>query len=338
MLPFAPSIICLRFYYPSTDSPSTSTGGFESKESFLRAVLSGTTPTMYVYGKNFVSDVNLKLESVLPIAFPFGVGGPGVKRENHVSYEECLRHYRNLCLPSLHKDDVILVTYHLLNRILSFKSAIINCNKKVADNSTIAHQFSNITITDLEEAVEARQSYNNNGITGNEITTKFLRTVEACCRPLQHTAEAATTARGKYFAMFDRFGTGAIFVTISPTGSRNLRVRAFAEGKTTTLPTPWKMTNEECTSYLDEMTNLNQFYPGAGELEFRSQLDIFIEHILNWDIKKQKSKGIGVFGQVIAYGMSVEDQLMGNLHAHMLIIIKGMHIFSYIVLWIDYNI
>jgi len=316
----------IRFYYPSTDSPSTSTGGFDSKESFLKAVLSGSTPTMYVYGKNFVSDINLKLESVLPMAFPFGIGGPGVKRENHVSYEECLRHYRNLCLPALHRDDVILVSYHLLNRILSFKSAIINCNKKVAENSTIAHQFSNITIKDLEEAVDARQSHINNGINDTGVTTKFLRTVEACCRPLQHTAEAATAARGKYFAMFDQFGSGAIFVTISPTGSRNLRVRAYAEGKMIKLPSPWKMTNEECAMYLDEMTNLNQFYPGAGEIEFRSQLDIFIEHILNWDIKRQKAKGIGAFGLVMAYGISVEDQLMGNLHAHMLIHIKGTYI------------
>jgi hypothetical protein len=314
----------IRFYYPSTDSPSTTTGGFDCKDSFLRAVLSGTTPTMYVYGKNFVSDVNLKLESVLPMAFPFGLGGPGVNRDNHVSYEECLRHYRSLCLPALHKDDVILVTYHLLNRILSFKTAIINCNKKVSENATLAHQFSNITIKDLEEAVEARQSSYNAGLEDNELSKRFLRTVEACCRPLQHTAEAATVARGKYFAMFDRFGCGAIFVTISPTSNRNLRCRAFAAGTSITLPSPWEMSNEDCECFLDEMIEINQLYPGAGELEFRSQLDIFIEYILNWDLTHKKAKGPGVFGLVMAYGVSVEDQLNGNLHGHMLIQIKGM--------------
>ena len=81
---------------------------------------------MYLFGNNFVSDINLSLEKVFPIAFPFGIGGPGVHRENKMSYEECLRHYRDLCIPAMHKDDIILVSNHLLNRILSFKYAIIS--------------------------------------------------------------------------------------------------------------------------------------------------------------------------------------------------------------------
>ena len=74
---------------------------------------------------------------------------------------------------------------------------------------------------------------------------------------------------------------------------------------------------------------MNHEYPGAGCIEFRSRLEIFIEHILMWDIKKHRSKGTGVFGVVLAYGITVEDQPSTSfLHAHMIIIIDGMFLYN----------
>jgi hypothetical protein len=315
----------LRFYFPSNDTPTESTAGFESNDSFLRAVISGNTPTAYIFGNQFVSDINLSFEKVFPMAFPFGYGGPNVHRENPVSYEECLRHYRNLCSPFMHKDDIILVSNHIINRIVSFKYAIIRCNKKMMDNVPLAEQFSNITIKELEDAYDRRVNYDTESAATT--STRFLQSVEACCRPLQHTAEAASAARGKYYAMYDRFGSGALFVTVSPTGNRNLRVRVFATGKSMNIPKPWLMSEEECSNYLEELVDLNQIYPGAGEVEFRSQLDIFVEELLRWDRKKHQSKGVGIFGVVEAFGITVEDQQMGNLHGHMIIVIKGKYKF-----------
>jgi len=45
----------------------------------------------------------------------------------------------------------------------------------------------------------------------NSSGDRYLRTVEACCRPLQHTAEVATAARGKYFALYDHLGFGSVY-------------------------------------------------------------------------------------------------------------------------------
>jgi hypothetical protein len=318
----------LSFYYPSNDTPTETTAGFESNEAFLRAVLTGNTPTMYVYGKNFVSDINLNLEKVFPTVFPFGVGGPGVNRENNVSYEECLRHYQDLCLSNFHKDDFILVSNHLLNRMISFKYAIIRCQKKVSPDLTLAQQFSNIKVKDLEEAWEQRQRRDTQtSFVSNSTSQRYFQTVSACCRPLQHTAEAATAARGKYFALYDRFDSGAIFVTVTPAGSRNLRVKAFILAQGVDIPKPWEMSDSNCKELLDELVELNQMYPGAGALEFRSQLDLFIEDIMKWDRKKQKSKGISIFGVVQGFGITVEDQKTGNLHAHGIVFIEGTTFF-----------
>ena len=62
------------------------------------------------------------------------------------------------------------------------------------------------------------------------------------------------------------------------------------------------MSDEDCTEYLERIVEINQIYPGAGELEFRSQLDIFIENMLMWDRKKRMSKGVGICGVVQAFG------------------------------------
>jgi len=144
-----------------------------------------------------------------------------------------------LCIPAMHKDDFILVCNHLLNRIVSYKYANIKCNKKISGESTLGEQFSNISIKDLEYAFEKKQMNDNN----TTITTsdRFLNTVEACCGPIQHTAEAAKAVRRQYFALFDRFGIGAIFLTISPTGNHNLHIKAFAlaQHKSDSINTYW---------------------------------------------------------------------------------------------------
>jgi hypothetical protein len=293
---------------------------------------------MYLFGKNFVQDTRMKLEKVFPITFPFGVGGPDAERENNVSYVNCLEHYRNLCLPNMHRDDIILISHHLKNRIISYNYAMIKCNTKISADVSLAQQFSNITVDQLTQAHAVRNLHSSDLSPPAGTTTtssRFFQTVEACCKPLQHTAEAAMSARGKYFAMMDMFSLGAIFLTMSPAGNRNLRVKAFALGKPVILPTPWTMSDEDCTEYLERIVEINQFYPGAGELEFRSQLDIFIENMLMWDRKKRMSKGVGICGVVQAFGISVEDQLLGNLHAHAIIFIEGK--FSLGIILLSYH-
>jgi len=127
-------------------------------------------------------------------------------------------------------------------------------SKKVAHDRTLAEQFSNITIRDLEESYERRVTTDRQQQQGIIISNNsFLHTVEACCRPLQHTAEAATAARGKYFALYDHFGFGTVFITISPTANRNPHVKAFAHGKTIVVPKPWMMTDDDIDLLLEEM-------------------------------------------------------------------------------------
>ena len=62
--------------------------------------------------------------------------------------------------------------------------------------------------------------------------------------------------------------------------------------------------------------------PGACSLEFQSVLQIIIECMLQWDIKKKTSKGKGILGTVLAFFAADEEQGRKTLHRHWQIWVK----------------
>jgi hypothetical protein len=65
-------------------------------------------------------------------------------------------------------------------------------------------------------------------------------------------------------------------------------------------------------------------YPGACSLEFQSLMQILIETLFKWDVKNQKSKGVGIFGTVIAYAPADEEQGRKTLHRHWQVWVKEL--------------
>ena len=72
-----------------------------------------------------------------------------------------------------------------------------------------------------------------------------------------------------------------------------------------------------------ERTRLN--YPGACSLEYENVIQILIEDLFQWDLKKQRSKGKGVLGTVEAFRPPDEEQGRGTLHSHWQIWLKEMN-------------
>ncbi len=62
--------------------------------------------------------------------------------------------------------------------------------------------------------------------------------------------------------------------------------------------------------------------PGACSLEFRSAMQIVVECILRWDIKKRSSKRKGILGTVLAFFAAEEEQGRKTLHHHWQIWVK----------------
>lgn len=57
-------------------------------------------------------------------------------------------------------------------------------------------------------------------------------------------------------------------------------------------------------------------YPGACSLSYKNQVEILISCLLQWDTKKQMSKGMGVLGTTLGYAPADEEQGRGTLHSH----------------------
>ena len=66
-------------------------------------------------------------------------------------------------------------------------------------------------------------------------------------------------------------------------------------------------------------------FPGACSLEFESIMQVVIEHLFGWNIKKQMSKGRGIFGVAEAFGGSTEEQNRATLHEHMIVHVRNFH-------------
>ncbi len=63
-------------------------------------------------------------------------------------------------------------------------------------------------------------------------------------------------------------------------------------------------------------------HPGACSLEFQSVMQILMECMLHWDIKKKTSKGKGILGTVLAFFAADEEQGRKALHCHWQILVK----------------
>ncbi len=68
-----------------------------------------SAPTLLAYGGTFVNMKEMNIENIVPIVFPFGIGGPKMNRKMKVSHEMCIQYYMRLFLPQFREGPTILV-------------------------------------------------------------------------------------------------------------------------------------------------------------------------------------------------------------------------------------
>ena len=219
------------FYFSSAGEPSTDTSVYDTTKDLVLALLKNhSAPTLSIHGGKYSthSDV-MHLENVFPTVFPFGSGGPTLKRSHAISKEEIIRHYLRLSLPQFMESEFILVANYLLGRILSFESAKIKCRPRLdEDGNAVGDEIGKMTVEEIQAATEDEQrngSTDSNGVKGR--ANMFLKAVRASCRQLGMSEEAAKSARRKCFALQDHFGLHSLFVTITIDDECSFRVRLY---------------------------------------------------------------------------------------------------------------
>ena len=309
------------FHFTSTHEPQEDTGVHETNQKFVKAMLERTMPTLLVSGRNYANLTELALENVAPLQFPFGQGGPAVKRRNRISPLECYRHYCRLSLPQFFRGDFLLILNNMYNRLRSYTTAALTCRSNTF-GSTLAEKISTLRMEDFYSAVLQKESQQKVSGTAGD----YLNAVEASCKPVGYSALNARIHRRQHFAMDDFFGGHSIFLTTTPCDECTFRVQIFANaGKEQTLPKLRDFDEnghmKDCIASFDLRKRIRRLYPGACSLVYQHLMHVITECLIGWNTKTQTGR-MGVFGIPLAYSRTDEEQGRKTLHSHWQIWIK----------------
>ena len=206
------------FHFSSAQDPSENTSVFDSPENFYIAMLNRSTPHLLVSGGSFADSREMNIEDVLPFSFPFGIGGPKMKRRLKVSPQKCIQHYMRLSLVQFMDSSTILVLNHLLNRILSYITGVMTCRANI-NGVSLGETLSTLTIKELEQIKDNKTDHLN------PKTKELLKAITTTSNASGHTDAAAKFARRNAFAMLNHFGLNSLFLTTTPCDECSFRVK-----------------------------------------------------------------------------------------------------------------
>jgi hypothetical protein len=81
------------YFFSSPQDPSENTSVYGSTDRFALAMFNPSAPTLLTYDGTYANNVEMKVENILPFAFPSGIGGPKMKRRLNVSLELYVQMY-----------------------------------------------------------------------------------------------------------------------------------------------------------------------------------------------------------------------------------------------------
>jgi hypothetical protein len=157
----------------------------------------------------------------------------------------------------------------------------------------------------------------------DRVSSQFLKSIDAVCKSMGHTNDATKSARLKMLSDSIRFGTSAVFLTVTPDDSNCLRIQIYVQHKCDNPPDPMTATHEELTADFDLSVQFRQHYPGMCAFDFQQITELMIEHILGWNRAEQVSyEGGGAFGILEAWNVAIEEQSRKTLHSHWILYVK----------------
>ena len=210
------------YFFSCAQDPSQHTSVYGSSDTFALAMFQRSAPTLLAYGGTYAKNTDMKIENILPFAFPFGIGGPKMERRVNVSLELCIQVYLRLSLEQFMEGPTILVMNHIFNRQMSYKTGVMTCRSTI-DGVPLGEKLSTLSTEDFEQINDS----NNDNL--NATTKSFLRAISTTCKAMGHTEQAAKDARRRCFAMLDFFGLNSLFMSTTPDDECSFRVRLFCK-------------------------------------------------------------------------------------------------------------
>ncbi len=119
------------YYFSTAQDPSQHTSVYGSCYIIALAIFQRFAPTLLAYGGTCAKNADMKIENILPFAFPFGIGGPKMQQRVKVSLELCIQVYMHLSLGQFMEGPTILVMNHIHNRQMSYKTGVMTCRSSI---------------------------------------------------------------------------------------------------------------------------------------------------------------------------------------------------------------
>jgi hypothetical protein len=132
-----------------------------------------------------------------------------------------------------------------------------------------------------------------------------------------------------------KFGLPSIFLTVSPDDLRNFRIVVYS------LVGKRRVSGQMNVNDVSDKQVLADFkfrsetrlkYPRLCAEEYERIVDLVIKYFFNWDVEKQKSNGVGMFAEIMAFALATEELGRKSLHGHFLFSSKGGNKF-----WTSFN-
>ena len=285
---------------------------------------------------DFASDSDCNyLELHYPDLFPCGRGGFGEKRKIKISRKALLKHLVNLSTRQFQEVDFVLPVYDMTVqqevKRMSFVRSILashNVNGETGSNVTLGDMFGRVSNHDLKLASDYKMACSRAArerrplppppTSLNGMAVRFFTEISIVTKPMQHSLAAATSFRQEVYAAHNSNGKAHIWFTFSPDDAQTFKIVWYALGPELAKPYENKAPAGEFRF------KILAKHPVAAALHFERILNIVVEQVIGWDIKRQRpfKKG-GLFGVPKAWLRIVEEQSRLTLHAHFLIWLYG---------------
>ena len=207
------------YFFSTAQDPSDKTSVYSDSKKFAMALINQSAPTLLTIGGDYANMKELKVENVLPFAFPHGMGGPSGSRQTQISVEACFQRYFRLAMPQFMRGDAILVLGHMYGRLLTYRSGVMICRSSI-NGVTLGDTLAKFTRDDFTNANSTSPAME-----------PLLKAITTSCRALGHTPEAAQHARKCYFSLIDHFGLNSLFLSITPDDLCSFRVRLYVKAE-----------------------------------------------------------------------------------------------------------
>lgn len=252
------------------------------------------------------------------LQFPFGRGGMHELRKrgdgsltNKMPIEDYVEHLSRVSQPHFHHELFTLILYNI-----SMKQAMVkNAGWKVREKGNAAMFAKELTAEDVNEAIGRKQSghlASNSGAGG-----QFLSAIDAVSRAVPHTNEAAKRARQDGEAHQHQFGLSHYFLTVTPYDDNSYLVQVYSNHNIDDDTPVSSLSDEELQQRAKLRTELRIQHPGICAYFYELMMDILLEEVIGWDMKKRQPRPQGgLLGIPQAFTATTEEQGRTTLHTH----------------------